>query len=88
MLQTAVKKLLKVPLVNKYLLWIDRNKEGAMIGAAWGLLLYLSGNTFTFIYDPLINLLKPASNLQFALYLVNIGLVAGAIVDSIWKPKR
>ena len=80
-----ITKLTNAPVMDWFLEWIDCNKEGAAIGATWGFLFFLSGNTFGPAYEFLINLLKPASNTQFLLYLVDIGLIIGALIDSLWR---
>jgi len=73
---------------NNVLKWLDLQKEGALVGALIAsILLTIHNNMPTDLTNSFIQIL-PAGWWQQLSVALFIGMMIGAIIDSIYKPKR
>ena len=73
---------------QKILRWIDVNKEGAVIGALFSMIMYfLSGEGKVSYFDKIIQTLPVGTYMKLAAILF-IGLSIGALMDSVFKPRK
>lgn len=88
----------------KFTQWLKYNKEGAVVGAlagAIGAIVYAqSGGALVFAVQepvigdtilnamPWVDTLKELATTKFFMFMILIGTFIGAIVDSMWHPRR
>jgi len=74
--------------VQKILNWIDVNKEGAVVGALFSMVMYfLSLEGKVTYFDSIIKSLPVGTYMKLAAILF-IGLSIGALMDSVFKPRK
>ena len=73
---------------TSYVKWINRNKEGALIGLVVAIIIFYSKESLPFIINPIKQYLQIQTNDILFSALAAMGVLIGSLIDSVYKPNK